>query len=541
MDGSQFVIFILGMALAVSGFVAWRWFGGLVEAKVQARIGQIGLTPGERAANGPLPGDTRLYQKELECCRRLSTPGYYPTLNAAEIADAQRSGVFPCATFSGTFEGPNQVYAWRSEDDYQACTFIINGEPGVIYIVGGDDPPFEGAVPPGPFIAKADATTGRQIWRTYVENANVSKRWIGAANLNLLANGRIAFAWSNQIILLDADSGLIIRQQTLPTGATPARDAHFKHLTVAPDGTLICKDQTRPTGNEMQGTLAIMRGVQDGLAQGNSHLVAVHPDTLEILDDMPLPEPATVPHSIAMFEGRIAIYVGTDSGCRRAFWDPDARKLSLDESWHVEPMQEGQTTADAPSLLGDWIVLQTNGLGSDTKASSVAVAHLHDASRMEVIFPFGELEPGQRSWAPPKPCTDPENSMIYSADVGVGKVAGIEIDQATGSLRTVFVLDDMTTTFQPLLGPKEERVLMLTNMKKNAPHQPTMLMFGTKNYQEQVVWYEAATGRRLAESDFFEPLTINSLVAPGFGGRVYFPTGKGFVVMQPMPADAIPG
>jgi hypothetical protein len=40
----------------------------------------------------------------------------------------------------------------------------------------------------------------------------------------------------------------------------------------------------------------------------------------------------------------------------------------------------------------------------------------------------------------------------------------------------------------------------------------------------------------LAESDFFEPLTINSLVTPGFDGRVCFPTHKGFITMQVKPA-----
>ena len=50
------------------------------------------------------------------------------------------------------------------------------------------------------------------------------------------------------------------------------------------------------------------------------------------------------------------------------------------------------------------------------------------------------------------------------------------------------------------------------------------------------MWRDAATGRILAESDFFEPLTVNSLVAPGFGGRVYFPTGNGFITLQVMPA-----
>ena len=52
----------------------------------------------------------------------------------------------------------------------------------------------------------------------------------------------------------------------------------------------------------------------------------------------------------------------------------------------------------------------------------------------------------------------------------------------------------------------------------------------------------AATGRLLAESDFFEPLTINSLTTPGFGGRVHFPSavGKGFYVLQVMPKTSPP-
>jgi hypothetical protein len=265
-------------------------------------------------------------------------------------------------------------------------------------------------------------------------------------------------------------------------------------------------------------------------------MVAVHPDTLEVLDNMALPEPATVPHVITMFEGRIAIYVGVNSGALRYFWDPPARKLSQDKSWVVAPMQKGQTTSDATSILGDWIVLQTNGLGSDTVASSVVAVHQKDPAKLKTIFPFGPLKPGEWSWAPPKPQTDPENSMIYSADMGVGKVAGIKIDQATGEMKTVFVVDDTTSAFQPLIGLKDKRVLLLSNAKKNVEKEPIKLALFTANYKEQVTWRDAATGRIIAQSDFFEPLSPGSLITPGFGGRVYFPTGKGFIVLQVMPA-----
>ena len=73
------------------------------------------LTANEAAANGPLPGDVGLYAEELGCAAALPTPGYYSSINGAEIADAQRSGVYPCATFTGSFDGPNRVFAWRSE------------------------------------------------------------------------------------------------------------------------------------------------------------------------------------------------------------------------------------------------------------------------------------------------------------------------------------------------------------------------------------------------------------------------------------------
>jgi hypothetical protein len=358
---------------------------------------------------------------------------------------------------------------------------------------------------------------------------------IANANLNILANGKVAFAWVNKVALLDPDSGLVLKQTTLPPGPTPVADAFYKHLTVAPDGTVILKDQTRPTGCALQGTMAILKCTMDGMRQGNSQLVAVHPETLEVLDAVALPEPATVPHVIAMFEGRIAIYVGVNSGALRYFWDPATKKLSQDTSWMVSPMQKEQTTADAPSILGDWIVLQTNGIGSKTVASSIVAVHQKDAKKATTIFPFGPLKAGEWSFAPPKPQTDPENSMIYSADMGVGKVAGIKFDQVTGEMKTAFVLDDTTSAFQALIGPRDRRVLLLSNMKKKLEAEPLFVALVTGTYTEQVTWRDAATGRIIAASDFFEPLTPGSLVTPGYGGRVYFPTARGFIVLQVCP------
>jgi hypothetical protein len=47
-----------GLAVVVIlGYAAYRLLWTAVEPKVEQRVGQIGLTPNEVAANGPLPGD----------------------------------------------------------------------------------------------------------------------------------------------------------------------------------------------------------------------------------------------------------------------------------------------------------------------------------------------------------------------------------------------------------------------------------------------------------------------------------------------------
>jgi len=540
MKKSTLITAVVGAMIVLALIVVYRIGGTIIGAKVEEQAAKIGLTPNQVAAHGPLPGDVGLYAKELSCQQQIPTPGYYSSLNGAEISDSERSGLFPCATFTGSMDGPNQVYAWRSVDDYLGVSYINNRRPGELYIVGGEFPTLEDPNMVGPFVAKADATTGKEIWRTYLDNLTAADHWIANANLNILDNGNIAFSWSNQIVLIDGDTGLILKHNSLPPGNAPVIDVNYKHLTIAPDRTLILKDQTRPIGCTGQGTMAIMPCLAKGMHWPSSHLAAVDPDTLEVQDDIPLPEPAVSPHAITTFDGRIYIYIGMRESARRYIWDSAAKKLSADESWVIYPMQRGQSAATAPSVVGDWIGFQLNGGGSETTASSIVVASQRDAKDMKIIFPFGELKEGEWSFAPPKAGADPENNMIYSADIGMRKVAGIRIDQATGDMKVAFVVDDVTTTFQPLIGPKDKRVLLLTNMKQNVEKEPIKLALFTENYTEQLTWRDAATGQIIAQSDFFEPLTINSLTPPGFGGRIYFPTavGKGFYVLQVMPKPA---
>jgi hypothetical protein len=106
------------------------------------------------------------------------------------------------------------------------------------------------------------------------------------------------------------------------------------------------------------------------------------------------------------------------------------------------------------------------------------------------------------------------------------------LDQATGAMSAAFVIDDTTSGRQTVIGSKDKRVLVISNVRHDFPFEGTMLELMTHLYKEQVTWRDAATGRILAESDFFEPMIPNALLTPGFGARIYYITNNGFIVLQ---------
>lgn len=494
-----------------------------------------GWTDNEKAANGPLPGDLGKVAEEWAKSQQLDNPGYFKSLNGAEVGDAQRSQCYPAASFLGSMTGSNRVFAWRSRDSYQGVLFMNNRRPGELYLTGGNNPPPRGPVPPGPFVARVDATTGKEIWRAYLENGNASGAWVGAANLNILPDGNIPISFGNTLVKLDGDTGRILQRVALPTGPAPPEGSNHKHLTIAPDGTLIIKNQTRATPCDIQGTLAAFQcpgGVQ---ASPGSNICAVDPNTFEIYHDIDVPENTVTPHTITTFEGKIAIYAPSYLRSYRFFWDPRKKKLSQDPDWVISSyLEPGQTSGDAPGILGDWVVIQVNGLPSKV-ASSVVAINQRDPQRITRVYPFGKEVPTGVSWAPPKSAVDVENSMVFSADQGMMKIGGIRLDLETGGMTTVWTLDAATSALQALYGPADRRVLGTARAERGTTLEQLNQTFAP-NYRQQALWLEAKTGRVLAESSFFEPMNFNTLLTPGFGGRFYYMWDQGFIVLQVMPA-----
>ena len=499
------------------------------------------VTSAQQTTVGPLPGDISKYGPEQSCQGGLSTPGYLSGINAAEQADAARSNIYPCADFLGSPTRPNVVYVHKAEGTYPQVQYVNNAGPNAMFVVGGTSTESTGAVFPGPYVARINPISGQQVWRTYLENGNVNNVFMGGTNLNVLPNGDIVYAWNYKIALLDPSTGAILKERDLPSpGPVTPRSINYKELTIAPDGTIILRSQNRPENCNQQGGGGLEGCSQStgGPEQKPSPLLAINPGTLQVYDQIVMPEDSATPTIIASYRGKIAIYSAMLKHAYRVFWDPATKKLTLDTSWEPSYLAKGQTVGDAPTSMGNWIVIQTNGIGSSTKASSLVAINVNDASDKQTIFPFGQLQSGQSSNAPPKPEGDLENNMVYSADGGIGKIAGIHLDQQTGKMTTKFVVTDRSFEFQPLFGPADNRILVTDKWNPDAG----LGALATGSYTVQVVWRDAATGKVLASSDFLPPISFNALVTPTYGGRWVYPSGSSGSIyfLQPMPASSQP-
>ncbi len=485
-------------------------------------------------SNGPMPGDLGRIMEEWECVQGLETPGYFRSMNGAEVADSMRSQAYPCASFLGDWDGENDVYAWRGDGEYQGVLFMNNRRPGELYLTGGNNPPAQGVVPPGPWVAKVDATTGKEIWRTVLENGNVSGAWVGAANLNILPDGNIPIAFGNHLVKIDGDTGRILMHIDLPADAPP-EGSNFKHLTISPDGMLVVKNQTRATPCNIQGTLAVFQCPGGAAASPGSTLHVIDPETFDIVASASVPENAVTPHTITTHDGKIVIYTATIASFYRFVWDPEAQTLTRDADWAVaDYLDVGQTSGDAPGILGDWVVVQVNGLPTKKAASSLVAINQSDASRITRVYPFGTDLPTGVSWAPPKAAVDVENSMVFSADLLMKKIGAVDLDQETGEMTVVWTRDAATSALQALYGPADKRVLGTAQADPNATIE-ALSQTSAPTYKMQAIWLDARTGKLLAESDLLEPMSFNTLLSPGFGGRFYYMDEKGFTVLQPMP------
>ena len=252
-------------------------------------------------------------------------------------------------------------------------------------------------MPAGPYVAKADAATGK------ADLAHLPRQPQRLGPLDRQRQPQHPRQRQHRLRLVEPDRADRRRHRPDPEAQHAARrrgadrrTSNFKHLTIAPDRTLIMKDQTRPIGCTLQGTMAIIKCVQKGMKQPNSVLVAVEPDTLEVLDMLAAARAGAVAahrHDVRG-QDRASTSAWTTSA-RRYFWDPATKKLSADESWVIYPIAEGpdhRHRAEHRSATGSRS--SSTAPAARRSASSIVVASQKDAKKTSDL-PLRPAEEGR--------------------------------------------------------------------------------------------------------------------------------------------------
>jgi hypothetical protein len=152
---------------------------------------------------------------------------------------------------------------------------------------------------------------------------------------------------------------------------------------------------------------------------------------------------------------------------------------------------------------------------------SVIAISQADASQVSNIQPF-KSSGSKNSFIPSMVSVDPDNNRVYVMDAGAQKLAAVNL--VDGKLAVAWPQDQMTLSFTTLIGPKDQRVLIGTDI-------PVKVFKQLNNCTtEQVVWRNADTGAELARSSEFPKMTQGILVTPGYAGLQYFLTSDGHII-----------
>ncbi len=476
------------------------------------------------STTGPLTGDQSVMQTETACIKQYAANpvnnyvGYLPTIGAPEHTDNIRSGVNPCATFTGSFTGPNQVYQFNSQTTYDQIGLVVFDGPNGAYLqAGGLGPPSSGQ-----YVSKFDPSTGQEIWRTYLTNVNVSGQWIAFGSMAVISDGTIVNAAGPTFWKLDPKSGAILAVQQQPILGMPATDANFDGMMVAPDkaGTLLIKTQTRPVGCPTQGNLAMQSCQAQYGPQPNTTVVAVDPTTLKNLDAIELDQSVTARGIATEHNGQIYIYGNGAKSLVRVIWNPQTQKLTQDTSWEPVVIKSGQTGGASPTVMGNWIIVNSNANGSKTTPQCLYAVNQDNPNNVHSICPWGTTMPAGAPFSDvlASPGVDADNSLIFAQDFGLKGVYAIHLDQQTGAMNVAWSRPDWwTSDYFSMVGPANQRVL-ISQYLNPATKYADIPGF---NYTESVLWVNEATGQTIAQSKYNASTAVGSLPNLGYGGRVY--------------------
>ena len=470
-----------------------------------------------------------------------NNPPWYPSLMASEAYDSGRSRLFDKANFAGSFNRPNVVDVVTSPENVYLTPYnVVYQNADSMYVYGGG---YGDAGGMGAFVAKLDSNTLEKIWFKQlitIDTTQSDAAWDYPGVVGMLKDGNLYVIYGNQLTKHDRDGNEILTTE-LPfpfAQPHPPRDTAYNGFVALPDGTIIAKSVYRAPGCQQQGFDAFLNCLDSKLVP-SSILVAIDPETLVVKHMIEVPEFSVGRVTASRFEGNDYIYVPGDQHVYRFIYTT-ADGFTPDPNWG--PVQyiekgSGQTPASALVVMNDWVMFTTNGKkidqpcvleGTNVPCQSgwLTVWAINQASSkiFHNIQPFEGMvapmpQPGETwsypfSFAPSAPTVDPLRNRIFVFDAGPGKIAALDLGPGGFLQPPTWIVDQRTTEFMALIGPRNRRVLVTTAIPDTQE-----LKNVTNNW---VVWLDPENGRTLAKSDLLEAILAGTMVQPGYAGRMYY-------------------
>lgn len=431
----------------------------------------------------------------------------------------------------GKFKGKNRVDILTSTTLYPSGYNMAYLDSQNVFIYGGGYGDIPGSI--GAFVAKVNPQTLEPIWYNQLINTSQNGEWDYPGSMGILRDGLIYVIYGYRLSKIDPSTGITMKTLVLPTGDGLPANTSYNGFNATPDGTLVMKSVYRQAGCSIQGPDALL-DCPDPTDVPASILVSVDPNSMTVIDTITLPAPVAARPTIGRNHGRTFVYLVEAKTLIR--YQVKNGKFFLDESWNPGTVTlEGQTTATSYVVMDDWVVGQVNTLPSATALSVIAI-NQSDASKQFSIQPFlGDpipplvaaafstaAEGGKPaiSWAPASVSADPDSHLIYATDSLPGKIAAIRLTRK--GLKVAWKVDQTTTEFTALIGPKKKRVLVGTDIP--GPEIPG------HNLNDFAVWRNARTGEEIARSPLLPAMTQGTMIQPYYFGEMFYEGQSGELI-----------
>jgi hypothetical protein len=470
-------------------------------------------------------------------------PPWFPSLMAFEHYDSGRTHLFEQARFGGSYGARNQVDIRVAHAIYPSGFNMVYLDPNDVFIYGGGYGNIPNSI--GAFVAKVDPDTLEPIWYNQLIDTAANGEWDYPGVVGLLDDGFLYVIFGYRLAKLDPRDGSVVGLVELPTSPQVLlENTSYNGFDALPDGTLIAKTVYRAEGCTKQGPDALF-GCPS--ANVNSIMVSIDPGTLEVLDQVTLPTPVGGRPTTTRFQGNDYVYFATtaNSGTTAIRYQIENGKFTSpdpDPSWNPGNLYlPGQSLGSAVAIMNDWFVVQSNGNPAQAPLSVIAINQA-DATQHFSLQPFEDFPvtlpaacttnfpSGTVSWAPMSVSVDPDLNLIYTADSVPGAIGALEL--TADGLRTVWTVQQRTTEFLALIGPRGRRVVVDTDIP---PGQCP-----NANTTDFVVWRDAQTGQELARTGQPLPaMTSGTMIQPYYFGNMFYTGLEGNLIeltVRPAPS-----